>query len=120
MPNFRDSLDGVFRALSDPTRRAVIGRLSEGPASVSTLAEPFDMALPSFVQHLRVLEECGLVESEKAGRIRTCRLRGESLAGAEAWLADRRRLLERRLDALEEHLSRNPVAPRRRRKEKKQ
>lgn len=92
-------------------------RLGDGPASVSDLAEPFDMALPSFVQHLRVLEDGGLVTSEKIGRVRTCRLVPDSLASAEKWLADRRALLERRLDALETYLERTaPTTPTTRRK----
>ena len=74
MPNNAKRLDRVFRALGDPTRRAVLGRLSSGPAAVSELAQPFDMALPSFTQHLAVLEECGLVRSRKTGRVRTCQL----------------------------------------------
>src|SRR5690348_1971720 len=82
-----ESLDSVFRALSDPTRRSVLERLGKGPASVGQLAEPFDMALPSFVQHLRTLEECGLVRSKKTGRVRTYVLAPEPLRVAEAWLA---------------------------------
>ena len=78
---------------------------------MSELAEPFDMALPSFVQHLRVLEDAGVVHSDKVGRVRTCRLEAQALAPAEEWLADRRRLLEGRLDALEDYLagSRRPA-----------
>lgn len=98
-------LDSVFRALADPTRRRVVERLSRRPASVSELAEPFDMALPSFVQHLRVLEECGLVRSRKTGRVRTYRLTAQRLKLAEDWLAKRRDLWERRLDQLDEYLA---------------
>lgn len=104
MPNNSTALNKVFHALSDPTRRAVIQRLSDGPASVSELAQPFDMALPSFVGHLKVLEDSGLVESEKAGRVRTCRVVGETLSSAEQWLAQRRQFLEERLEALAEYL----------------
>ena len=104
MPKQLEVLDGVFRALADPTRRLVIQRLSRGPASVSELAEPFDMALPSFVQHLGVLEGCGLIRSEKVGRVRTCEMVSERLSSAERWMADRRELLEGHLDALEEYL----------------
>lgn len=85
MDNNGIALDAVFHALSDPTRRAVIQRLGEGPASVSELAEPFDMALPSFMKHMRVLEDVGLVRSEKSGRIRTCTLERKKLAAAERW-----------------------------------
>lgn len=100
------STDGVFRALSDPTRRQVLERLSRSPGSVSELAAPFGMTLPSFVQHLRVLEESGLVRSEKRGRVRTYELVGESLKLAEDWLGRQRSLWERRLDQLDEYLLR--------------
>jgi DNA-binding transcriptional ArsR family regulator len=97
-------LDLVFKALADPTRRAVLARLGDGPASVGALAEPFDMALPSFMQHLRVLERAGLVSSTKIGRVRTCTLRPEALGGAERWLADQRAMWSGRLDRLEAYL----------------
>ena len=97
-------IDGIFRALSDPTRRHVLERLNRSPASVSELAQPFDMALPSFVQHLRVLEGCGLVRSRKRGRVRTYRLAPERLRIAENWLARQRALWERRLDQLDDYL----------------
>lgn len=97
-------IDAVFRALSDPTRRHVLERLSNGPASVSELAEPFEMALPSFVEHLRVLEGCGLVRSWKTGRVRTYQLVPKRLRLAEDWLASQRMLWERRLDQLDEYL----------------
>jgi DNA-binding transcriptional ArsR family regulator len=98
------SIDNVFRALSDPTRRQVLERLSRSPASVSELAALFDMALPSFVQHLRVLEDCGLVSSRKAGRVRTYRLEGKPMKLAETWLARQRSLWEERLDRLDAYL----------------
>lgn len=104
MPNNNLHLDRVFRALSDPTRRAVLTRLSGGPAAVSELAEPFDMALPSFVQHLGVLEECGLVRSQKKGRVRTYRLTPEPLKTAGSWIEKRRMLWEKRLDQLDNYL----------------
>lgn len=97
-------IDGVFRALSDPTRRHVLERLSRSPASVSELAVPFDMALPSFVEHLRVLEGCGLVRSRKTGRVRTYQLAPRRLRLAEDWLVRQRTLWERRLDQLDEYL----------------
>lgn len=97
-------IDGVFRALSDPTRRHVLERLSSSPASFSELAEPFEMALPSFLEHLRVLEGCGLVCSEKTGRVRTYRLVPKRLRIAEDWLAKQRVLWERRLDRLDAYL----------------
>ena len=98
-------IDGVFRALADPTRRHVLERLSSGPASVSDLAAPFDMALPSFVEHLRVLERSGLVHSHKAGRVRTYRLAPERLRLAEDWLTTQRKLWERRLNQLDDYLT---------------
>jgi DNA-binding transcriptional ArsR family regulator len=96
MPHRKQGLDVVFRALSDATRRAVLARLAAGPASTSDLAKPFDMALPSFVQHLAVLEECGLVRSTKRGRVRTYRIVQRHLRAAENWFADRRRVAQRR------------------------
>lgn len=105
MPNQSTALDGVFRALSDATRRAVVERLSDGPAAVSELAAPFDMALPSFMQHLKVLEGCGLVRSRKTGRVRTYQLAPRPLKAAEGWMADRRALWERRLDQLDAYLT---------------
>jgi len=104
MPNQQAQLDRVFRALGDPTRRAVLARLSLGEVTVSELARPFDMALPSFTQHLGVLEECGLVKSKKTGRVRTYRLMPQPLKAAERWMAEQRRLWERRLDQLDAYL----------------
>ncbi|HRI87802.1 MAG TPA: metalloregulator ArsR/SmtB family transcription factor [Candidatus Hydrogenedentes bacterium] len=98
------AMDRVFRALADPTRRGVLARLSESPASVSELAAPYDMALPSFVQHLRVLEVSGLVQSRKVGRIRTYRLVPKRMKLAEDWLTRQRSLWERRLDQLDAYL----------------
>jgi DNA-binding transcriptional ArsR family regulator len=97
-------IDRVLRALSDPTRRRVVERLGRSPASVSELKAPFDMALPSFVQHLRVLERSGLVRSRKVGRVRTYQLDTRRLAIAEDWLAKQRSLWERRLDQLDAYL----------------
>lgn len=99
-----EPLDALFHALANPTRRAVVDRLTSGPAAVTELAAPFDMALPSFLQHLRVLESCALVESVKRGRVRTVRLRPETLRTAEGWLARRRAEWERRLDQLDDYL----------------
>ena len=98
------AIDDVFRALADPTRRQVLERLSRSPASVSELAAPFDMALPSFVQHLRLLEDCGLVSSHKEGRVRTYRLEAKPMKAAETWLARQRSLWEDRLDRLDAYL----------------
>lgn len=99
-----EPVDDIFRALADRTRRQVLARLSRGAASVTDLAEPFNMALPSFVQHLHVLEQCGLVRSTKRGRVRTYRLVPERMRLAEDWLAQQRSLWERRLDQLDDYL----------------
>jgi DNA-binding transcriptional ArsR family regulator len=101
-----ETMDGVFRALSDSTRRRVLDRLSKSPASVTELAEPFDMALPSFIQHLGVLEESGLVRSTKTGRVRTYELAPQRLKLAETWLTRQRGIWEKRLDQLDEYLIR--------------
>lgn len=111
MANNKDHLDSTFHALADPTRRAVIARLMSGPASVTDLAEPFDMALPSFMQHLRVLEHGGLIATRKAGRVRTCSIQLDRLASAQDWLSDQQRLWEGRLDRLDAFLKDNEEAP---------
>jgi DNA-binding transcriptional ArsR family regulator len=98
------TVDRVFRALSDPTRRHVISRLTQSPASVTELAAPFGMALPSFVQHLRVLESCGVVRSSKVGRVRTYQLVPKRLQVAEHWLAAQRDVWERRMDRFERYV----------------
>jgi len=94
------SLNDVFHALSDPTRRAVLQQLGDGPASIKELAEPFDMALPSFLKHIGVLEDTGLIASSKVGRVRTCRIKPKKIAAAESWLSDQRALWEQRTDRL--------------------
>ncbi len=104
MPAVAETIDSVFRALSDPTRRRVLERLSKSHTSVSDLAAPFDMALPSFVQHMGILESCGLVRSTKTGRVRTYQLAPDRLRLAENWLARQRTMWERRLDQLDDYL----------------
>ena len=104
MLNYQSNLDHAFRALADPTRRAILERLSRGPASVSELAEPLPMSLPAVHQHLQSLAECGLMEWEKKGRVRLCRLDRKGLTAVEDWVLNRRALWERRLDALTAHL----------------
>lgn len=99
------SVDRVFRALADPTRRSVVERLSERPSSVSELAAPYEMALPSFVEHLKVLEGAGLVRSRKVGRVRTYELETGQLRLAETWLERQRSIWERRLDRLDAYLT---------------
>ena len=101
-----EAVDSVFRALSDATRRRVLERLGRSPASVSDLARRFDMALPSFVQHMGVLEECGLVRSRKVGRVRTYELAPKRLKLAEDWLSRHRDLWEGRLERLDAYLER--------------
>jgi DNA-binding transcriptional ArsR family regulator len=96
--------DAVFRALANPTRRKVLEQLSLGPATVSELAEPFDMQLPSFVQHLGVLEQSRLVRSSKRGRVRTYELAPERFTVVEDWLTARRRLWEARMDRFDEYV----------------
>ena len=96
-----DGLDEVFVALADPTRRAVIRRLGRGPASVGELAEPFPITLPSFMKHVRTLETSGLIQTRKAGRVRTCTLNPDRLELVDDWLADQRRQWEQLTDRLE-------------------
>jgi DNA-binding transcriptional ArsR family regulator len=101
MLNQTSSLDLMFQALADPTRRQIVDRLSKGPASVSELAQPLPMSLPAVVQHLQVLEQSGLVTTKKVGRVRTCTIDTEALSQAEKWLNDRRLAWNRRLDRLD-------------------
>jgi DNA-binding transcriptional ArsR family regulator len=110
MPNYTPSLDLLFSALSDPTRRAIVMRLTRQPASVSELAEPFAMAMPTLLQHIRVLETSGLVATQKVGRVRTCTLRPEAMAATEQWLAAQRQLWERRLDRMEAYVNKLQAA----------
>lgn len=100
MPNYQPSLDQVFHALADPTRRAIVERLTRGPASVSELAAPMAMSLAAVMQHLQVLEDSHLMRSEKQGRVRMCMMEPDVLARAEAWLSDRRRFWSTQLDQL--------------------
>ena len=97
-------LDRLYQALGDPARRTMVERLTQGPASVSELAAPLPMSLSAVVQHLAVLEDSGLVRSEKVGRVRTCRLEPQALQAAERWLSERRGEWERRLDRLGQYL----------------
>jgi DNA-binding transcriptional ArsR family regulator len=98
-------IDRVFHALGDSTRRALLVRLSPAPLSVSRLAEPFPMSLAAIVQHLQILEEAGLVKTEKTGRVRSCRVEASGLRAAEAWLRARRPAWDRSLDLLGELLA---------------
>jgi DNA-binding transcriptional ArsR family regulator len=100
MKRKKPNIDDIFHALGDATRRAMMERLSQGPMSVSRLAEPFDMTLAAVVQHLQVLEECGLVQTEKVGRVRSCRIEPTGLDAMEKWIRARRSVWELRLDRL--------------------
>jgi len=102
------ALDEVFVALADPTRRAVIRRLGEGPASVSELARPFAITLPSFLKHVRMLEASGLVRTAKSGRVRMCTLDRQRLALVDGWLAEQRRVWEERTDRLADFVTGSP------------
>lgn len=104
MTEKKANIDRVFQALGDATRRAMLERLSPGPMSVSRLAEPFNMSLAAVVQHLQVLEEAGLVKTEKVGRVRSCRVEASGLQAAEAWLRARRPEWDQKLDRLVEVL----------------
>jgi DNA-binding transcriptional ArsR family regulator len=105
MLNDSPQLDRAFQALADPVRRGMLSRLSRGPASVSQLAEPYRISLPGVLQHLKALEDSGLVRSEKKGRVRTVRLEPKILSAAESWIADRRSEWEAQADRLENYLS---------------
>ena len=96
----KPNIDGVFHALGDATRRAILEKLSQGPVSVSRLAEPLEITLAAVVQHLQVLEESGLVQTEKLGRVRTCSIEPAGLSVAEQWISERRSMWEHRLDRL--------------------
>jgi DNA-binding transcriptional ArsR family regulator len=116
MLNYQAPLDRAFQALADPARRVMVERLARGPASVSELARPLAMSLPAVVQHLQVLQDSGLVRSEKVGRVRTCQIEPAALRTAEQWISDRRMSWERRLDRLGDFLDAEPPSKPRRRK----
>lgn len=105
MLNQQTPLDLMFQALADPSRRFMVERLSRGPASVSELAKPLTMSLPAVVQHLQVLENSGLIRTEKVGRVRTCHIEWTAMQTAEQWMGERRKSWERRLDRLGDFLA---------------
>jgi DNA-binding transcriptional ArsR family regulator len=107
MAQYPVRLDGVFQALADPTRRAVLGKLGTGPASIGELAAPFDMALPSFMKHIHYLENTGWIRTRKTGRVRTCTLERTSFDVIETWLSDQRSIWEGRTDRLERFVTTN-------------
>ena len=96
-----EQLNGIFQALADPTRRAILRRLGSGSAGVGELAQPFDMALPSFMKHITALEQSGLIRTSKSGRVRTCALEKATFEAVEHWLNDQRKLWNERTDRLE-------------------
>jgi DNA-binding transcriptional ArsR family regulator len=100
MPNPKINIDRLFHALGDPTRRAMLDRLSQGPVSVSTLAGPLGITLTAVAQHLQILEECGLARTEKVGRVRTCRIESAGFNALEQWIRNHRTVWERRLERL--------------------
>ncbi|MCG7505509.1 ArsR/SmtB family transcription factor [Mesorhizobium retamae] len=101
MDQYSARLDGIFQALADPTRRAVLVELGKGPATISDLAKPFDMALPSFMKHIHFLEGSGLIRTQKQGRVRTCAIETKQFAMIENWLSAQRAIWEGRNDRLE-------------------
>lgn len=105
MEHYPERLNSLFQALADPTRRAVLGRLSSGPASISELAKPFDMALPSFMKHIHLLEDSGWILTRKEGRVRTCAIQKKAFTAADAWLSAQRALWEGRTDRLEQFVT---------------
>jgi DNA-binding transcriptional ArsR family regulator len=102
---YQQRLNGIFQALADPTRRAVLRRLGKGPASISELARPFDMALPSFLKHIHLLEDTGWIQTRKRGRVRTCVLEKRPFVAVESWLSAQRALWEGRTDRLEQFVT---------------
>lgn len=106
MVKFTPDLDKAFAALADPTRRAIVSRLCSGPQSVSELSAPFDMALPSLLKHVQILEQCGLVSSEKTGRVRICTIEPHALQATERWIHQHLTAWESRLDRMEAHIER--------------
>ena len=115
MLNQSAELDLMFQALADPSRRGMLERLCKGPASVSDLAAPFEMSLPAVLQHLQVLEQSGLVKTEKIGRIRTCKVETKALRSVEQWISARRTMWERHFDRLGAYLAEEVAAEKRKR-----
>jgi DNA-binding transcriptional ArsR family regulator len=115
MLKYQDELDRAFHALADATRRGILDRLSQGPASISELAKPYASTLAAIQQHIQVLEASGLVVTEKRGRTRECRISSAAVLRVERWLSERRQLWEYRFDQLEKLVEHdgNQVAPRR-------
>ena len=111
MLDYAPDLDRVFQALADPGRRLMVERLSQGPASVSELGKPLNMSLTAVLQHVQVLQACGLVRSSKLGRTRTCSINAAALRSAESWITERRSMVERQLDRLGAYLAETADQP---------
>ncbi|MDY0871585.1 ArsR/SmtB family transcription factor [Dongia rigui] len=109
MEQYPERLNDIFQALADPTRRAVLGALAKGPTSISELAAPFEMALPSFMKHIHQLEASGWIVTKKQGRVRTCSIEKKALRAADAWLATQRAIWEGRADRLEAFVTARPA-----------
>ena len=107
MAEYSENLNGLFQALGDPTRRGVLARLARGPASVSDLAAPFEMALPSFMKHIRQLEQSGWISTRKVGRVRTCAIEADRFEEVQGWLEGQRLIWEQRTDRLEQFVMEN-------------
>jgi DNA-binding transcriptional ArsR family regulator len=105
MPSRKPDINRIFHALGDPTRRVILEKVSEGPVSVSELAQPLAITLAAVVQHLHILEQSSLIKTEKIGRVRTCRIEPAGLSVAEEWISARRTIWERRFDRLAELLA---------------
>jgi DNA-binding transcriptional ArsR family regulator len=106
MDKYQHQLNGIFQALADPTRRAVLRQLGAGPASISDLARPHEMALPSFMKHIRFLEKFGLIQTSKEGRVRTCEIEKKTFVLVEDWLSAQRAIWEERTDRLDQFVTR--------------
>jgi DNA-binding transcriptional ArsR family regulator len=117
MLNQSEAMDRVFHALADASRRSVVRQLCRAPATVSELAKPLDMSLPSVMQHLQVLEESGLIRTEKVGRVRTCHIESKVLSVAERWIAAQRTMWDHRLDRLGDVLAAEKPQPAGRKKQ---
>jgi DNA-binding transcriptional ArsR family regulator len=105
MEQYSEQLNVIFHALADPTRRSVLERLGKGPVSISDLAKPFDMALPSFMKHIHYLEGSGLIQTRKEGRVRTCAIEKEQFTAVDDWLSAQRAIWESRTDRLEQFVT---------------
>ncbi|TFD85860.1 transcriptional regulator [Cryobacterium lactosi] len=113
MAQYSSTLDGLFQAVADPTRRAVLSRLGSGPASIGELAAPFDMALPSFMKHIGYLEKTGLIRTRKSGRVRICTIERGTFSLIDGWLSEQRTIWEGRTDRLEQFATSPDPDPRR-------